>query len=319
MTLKQKVLLVGAGPMAIDYAKVLTALGADMIVIGRGTASAANFTAKTAVDVVTGGLDQYLSAAVAVPTSAIVAVGVEALAHTTIQLLKRGVRHILLEKPGALTRPEIHEIKALAQAQGARVLIAYNRRFYAATMQAEQLVKADGGVKSMHFEFTEWDHVIRNIPKADGVKEAWLLANSTHVIDLAFYLGGSPSEWHGYASGALEWHPTGSAFAGAGRTDRGVLFSYQANWDGPGRWGVEIITCQSRLIFRPMESLQIMRKGSVAIETVPLNDELDKTYKPGLYEQTRCFITGELERFCTVEEQVEKWDTYSKIAGYPVV
>ena len=317
MTTVNSVLLVGAGPMAVAYMKVLNAQACTAVVIGRGAASAQQFTEQTGVAVKTGGLQAYLSAASDIPTHAIVSVGVEALAETTLALLAQGVKHILLEKPGALSRSEIHAIAASADVHRAEVLIAYNRRLFASTLRAQEIILADGGVRSMHFEFTEWDHVIRDLPKAPGVKEAWLLGNSTHVIDLAFYLGGSPVQWQAYTAGQLAWHPSAAVFAGAGLTDANVLFSYGANWDGPGRWSVEIITAHSRLIFKPMESLQLMRKGKVAIETVDIDDSLDQQFKPGLYHQVTRFLAGERRGLCTLEEQVAKWDIYSKIASYP--
>jgi predicted dehydrogenase len=316
MSLNQNVLLIGAGPMAVDYAKVLTALDRKVVAVGRRAASGQAFKEKTGIDVVTGGLNEYLRSGAECPAVAIVAVGVEALAEAACTLISHGVRQILLEKPGALTREEILRIQALAKAKNAEVLIAYNRRFFASTLRAQELIAEYGGVQSMHFEFTEWSHVISGISKAPGVKSAWLLANSTHVIDLAFYLGGTPTDWRAYTGGALDWHPTAASFAGAGRTDRGVLFSYQANWGAPGRWGVEVLTADARLIFRPMESLQIMRKGSIAVESVSLDDTVDKLYKPGLYEQVRRFLSGERQGFCTVEEQADTWDIYSAIAGY---
>jgi predicted dehydrogenase len=316
MSANNQILLIGAGPMAVDYAKVLVALGKDVIAVGRSVASAAAFKEKTGLDVIAGGLNTFLAGQPQCPREAIIAVGVEALAETACSLLAYGVRRILLEKPGALTAQEIRTIRALAQEKGAEVLIAYNRRFYASTLRALELIEEHGGVQSLHFEFTEWSHVISELHKAPGVKEAWLLGNSTHVIDLAFYLAGLPAQWRCFTAGALDWHPAASTFSGAGRTERGALFSYQANWEAPGRWGLEVLTRDVRLIFRPMESLQLMRKGSVAIEQVAINDELDKKFKPGLYEQVRRFLARQAEGFCTVEEQAAVWDIYCQIAGY---
>ncbi|GAB3415013.1 Gfo/Idh/MocA family oxidoreductase [Massilia agilis] len=316
MSNSNQVLLVGAGPMAVDYAKVLTALGRDIVVVGRSDASAAAFEEKTGIPAIPGGLDAYLERGGTCPELAIVAVGVEALAQTTCRLLASGVRRVLLEKPGALTRAEILAVDAASRETGAQVLIAYNRRFYASTLRALELIEEQGGVQSMHFEFTEWGHVIAPLVKAPGVKPAWLLGNSTHVIDLAFYLAGQPQVWHGYTSGSLDWHPASAVFAGAGRTERGALFSYQANWAAPGRWGVEVLTGESRLIFRPMETLQLMRKGSVAIEPVAIDDRLDKQFKPGLYVQVSRFLEGATEGFCSVQEQAAVWDVYCGIAGY---
>jgi hypothetical protein len=119
-----------------------------------------------------------------------------------------------------------------------------------------------------------------------------------------------------FTAGALSWHPSSAVFAGAGRTVSGALFSYQANWGAPGRWGVEILTSQRRLIFRPMETLQVMRKGSVAIETVPMDLSLDQAFKPGLHEQTLRFLTGNTDGMCSLEDQTRQWPLYERIAGY---
>jgi predicted dehydrogenase len=308
--------LVGAGTMSIDYLKVLRALEARTVVIGRGGESAEAFTRKTGVAAQPGGLNAFLAARPAPADCAIVAVGMEALGTTTRSLIEHGVRRILVEKPGALTGREIRDIDALASRHGAEVFIAYNRRTYASTLRALEIIQDDGGVRSMHFEFTEWAHVIRDLRKAPGVKEALVIGNSSHVIDLAFYLGGKPVEWQSYTEGALDWHPTSSVFAGAGRTDRGALFTYQADWDAPGRWGLEVMTRQSRLVLRPMEALQIMRKGSVALADVRLDDRLDKEFKPGLYEQVRRFMQGRVGGFCSLSEQVEAWGIYAQMAGY---
>jgi predicted dehydrogenase len=302
--------------MAVDYAKVLVALGAPTSVIGRGAESARAFREKSNLPVVPGGLAAHLATRPPLPHAAIVSVGADGLAAATELLLEYGVSRILVEKPGALDRDEIGRVAALARAKGAEVLIAYNRRFYAATLRAQALIVEDGGVRSMHFEFTEWPHLFRDGRRPPSVLEALFLANSTHVVDLAFYLGGTPVELAAFTAGGLPWHPAASAFAGAGRTDRDVLFSYHANWGAPGRWGLEVLTSNHRMILRPMESLQIMRNGSVKIENEPLDDDLDREFKPGLYEQVRRFLTGDQSGFCTVDEQLSKWGIYCRIAGY---
>jgi len=308
--------LVGAGGMSVDYAKVLQALAIPFLVIGRGSASSRIFSEKAGLPAYSGGLEVFLASSPILTETAIVAVGVEGLAETTQRLLEYGVRRILVEKPGALHQDELRRLDVIAKVHSAQVLIAYNRRMYASTIHAKRLIEQDGGVQSMNFEFTEWGHIIEGLHKADGVKSAWLLGNSTHVIDLAFYLGGKPVDMHCYTSGALEWHPSSAVFAGAGLTNRGVLFSYQANWGAPGRWSLEVLTANYRLIFRPMESLQIMKKGHVAVELVALNDNLDKTFKPGLYEQVNRFIHRETLGLCTLEEQLDHWQFYTQIAGY---
>ena len=69
----------------------------------------------------------------------------------------------------------------------AKVLIAYNRRFYSSVEKAREIITEDGGIQSCIFEFTEWAHKIIALSKANGVKEHWFLGNSSHVIDLVFH------------------------------------------------------------------------------------------------------------------------------------
>ena len=310
--------VIGAGTMAQDYAKVLRSLEQKFEVIGRGSSSADRFKLVVGHDVVHGGVSQAL-AATAAPQQAIVAVGVEQLAVATIELIKAGTRRILLEKPGGLNTVEIKAIVLAATKHGAEVLIAYNRRFYASTAMARELIARDGGATSVIFEFTEWSHVIESLVKTPDVKKAWFLGNSTHVVDLAFHLCGFPKEWCSWHGGALDWHPSAARFCGSGLTEQGVFFSYHADWQAPGRWGVEVLTRKQRLILRPLEQLQVVPLGSVKMDSIEIDDRLDKEFKPGLHDQVKAFLTRDVRLFCTIEEQLRHCRVYDEMAGYDSV
>lgn len=307
--------LIGAGPMAQSYSKVLQSMGIDFEVIGRNSASAEQFELMTGIRVRRGGLSKVLTYSRA-PENAIVAVGVEILAEVAAELISAGTRRILLEKPGALNTIKIQELKSKAEEFKVKILIAYNRRFYASTELARRLIAEDGGAVSCNFEFTEWSHLIAPLIKAPGVKEMWFLANSSHVVDLAFHLCGSPKNLRAFHSGALDWHPSAARFCGSGFTEQGVLFNYHADWEAPGRWGVEVLTRRRRFIFRPMELLQVVQQGSVKFELVPLDDRLDKEYKPGVYAQTKAFLNKHDGIFCTIDEQLRHCAFYDEMAGY---
>ena len=308
--------LIGSGGMAVEYLKVLQALDSNFRVIGRSKESSKGFTSQTGIAVIDGGLDSFLNKNPRVPEYAIVCVGVDALAEVSTRLIQFGIKKILIEKPGALTKSEIKDLSHLAGLNSAKVFIAYNRRFYSSTKKAIEIIKNDGGLRSIHFEFTEWGHEIRNLKKTNVIKESWFLANSTHVVDLAFYMAGLPAEMKAYISGSLDWHASSAIFSGAGLTNKGVVFSYQANWSAPGRWGLEFLTDNNRLIFRPLETLEVMSKGSLNIEKVELDDNFDRRFKRGLYEMVNRFINGKYEGMCTLEHQEEAWKFYSSIAGY---
>jgi predicted dehydrogenase len=307
--------LIGAGQMAQDYAKVLKSLGQDFEVIGRSPASADKFESATGRPVLRGGLSGSLVASAA-PEQAIVAVGVEQLVDVATSLIEAGTRRVLLEKPGGLNKAEILRIQQMAAKYKADVMIAYNRRFYASTTIARKLIAEDGGATSCTFEFTEWAHKIVTETYAPGVKEAWFLANSSHVVDLAIHLCGFPKEWRTWHGGSLSWHQSSARFCGAGITEQGVFFSYHADWQAPGRWGVEVLTRKRRFIFRPLEQLCIVQLGSTSMNDVVLDERLDKEFKPGLHGQTKAFLDQDDRLFCTAEDQLRHSVFYNEIAGY---
>jgi predicted dehydrogenase len=313
--LARKVLLVGAGPMAEAYASVLSAQQQPFIVVGRGMEAAQRFRAKTGLQPVTGGIESFSQRAdLREYSEAIVAVGMECLAGVTTMLLAAGMKRILVEKPGGLNRMQIEALADKAADCQAEVYVAYNRRFYASTQTLKRYVEADGGVRSFFFEFTEWSHQIAGLKKAKGVKENWLLGNSSHVIDLAFYLCGAPKEIHAFSGGELAWHPK-AIFAGAGLSRTGALFAYHANWDAPGRWGLEVLTREHRLILRPLETLQAQKRASTAIENVAIDDDLDKRFKPGVFQEVQAFM-GENDLsgcFCSLEQHLGNVTVYETI------
>jgi predicted dehydrogenase len=207
-------------------------------------------------------------------------------------------------------------VAAAAAKRNATVSIAYNRRFYSSVRMARDIIAADGGATSCHFDFTEWSHQVAALDRAPEQKRRWLLANSSHVIDTAFHLIGGPAEITTLVAGSLEWHPTAAVFTGTGRSERGTLFSYHADWTGPGRWSCEVVTREHKLVFMPMEELRVMKRGSVAVEKQDPPDDIDARFKPGVYRQAEAFLAGKRDALCDIREHLAWWPVYERIAGY---
>jgi len=305
-----EVLVVGVGPIGIEYTRILQALGHTVCAYGRSTAGCELYREATGLEAKPFGLDRAEQDR-SMPDAAIVAVGEAQLGKALGRLIDLGVKKILVEKPGGASTAEIIALSDSASRAGCDIRVAYNRRFHASTLKAQEIIREDGGVRCLHFEFTEWSHSIGPLEKELGVKEEWFLHNSTHVVDLAFYLGGWPTELHAHSAGSLPWHRH-ARFVGSGITEKGALFSYFADWEGPGRWGVEIITPQHRLIFRPMEQLQIQKIGSIEITPVPIDDTLDIQFKPGFYRQVEAFFDAPTQ-LLSIREQASHVAVYDRI------
>ncbi|MBX7045902.1 MAG: Gfo/Idh/MocA family oxidoreductase [Ignavibacteria bacterium] len=308
--MENKVLLVGAGPMAVDYAKVLLKLNVSFVTVGNSEKSAADFKEKTGCDVILGGIKKYLGSNKEVFGKAINAAPEHLLGEVTVDLINAGYKNILVEKPGGKNFEDIKNVAHAAKKNDTKVLVGYNRRFFSSVEKAKEIIKEDGGVTSFYFEFTEWSHIIGTLKKGDGVLEEWFLHNSSHIIDLAFYLGGKPKELASYVSGNLQWHPNGSVFTGAGVSESGALFSYNANWEAPGRWVVEVLTRKHRLLFKPIEKLQIQKIGSVAVDFVEIDDKNDTEFKPGLYMQVKNYLEEDYSKLSDIHEQLSNVENY---------
>jgi len=301
---KKALLLVGTGVMGKAYAKVLQAQRTPFVAVGRGKERIKQFEDETGVNASFGGIEAWLQHETP-PPAAIIAVSVEELRATAQALMAAGVRRILLEKPGGLTPDDIRSVKEEADRVQAQVFIAYNRRFYNSVMLARQIIRDDGGVQSFHFDFTERSTVL-DTERGRRLKTNRFLANATHVIDLAFFLGGNPSRMHGVAITGPRWAPEPSVFSGSGETLGGALFSYHANWEGPGRWGVSLVTQRHKLILCPLERLQVQESGSFDIREVLLPNALDEDFKPGLYRQVEAFMKEGQDALLSIDEQAAR-------------
>lgn len=310
------ILLLGTGEMAEAYAKTLERLGGpEPLVVGRSEEGAARFRERTGLEARAGGLAALNEA----PERAIVAVSAEELAGATAALIERGCHSILVEKPGALRSGDLEYLAGAAEAAGAAVHVAFNRRFYPSMDVARRAIEEDGRVLAASFDFTELeDRVLAEAGRkrwSPGVLARWGVVNSSHVVDLFAHLAGRPSIWECRQKGRLDWHPSGAVFAGSGETDRGALFAYVSAWNGAGRWSLELTTARRRLILRPLETLTVQRRGSLEHSPVELPEE-PKDLKPGLRGQVAAFLAGSDPRLCSLVEAAAHIRIAEEIMGY---
>ena len=308
--------LIGPGNIGIDYAKVLKEFDLRLVVIGRGKTSAKQFEEATNLSVVTGGVGAYLKTKPDIPACAIVAVQEHRLSSVATQLMQFGIRQILLEKPGALSCRKLQELIELKKQYNTQIMIAYNRRFYQSVVACREMIKRIKTEIHVHFEFTEWIHKINFDRYTKEELSRWFLCNSSHVVDLFFFLFGKPKTLHANIAGSLDWHPSGSIFSGSGVTENNIQFTYHAHWGAAGRWGLDISIPDKKLILKPLERLYIQKKGQLELEEFCRDYSLDDKFKPGLFNQVKAFLEEEKESFCTLEEQLEHFKWYDQIANY---
>ena len=311
------VLIIGTGSMAGEYVKVLQSMGISFSVFGRSCKSIDTFQRDYGVLPILGNDDAYGQIDFE-DTIAIVAVGIMDLATSCLKAMEAGCKRILIEKPGGLKHKEFREIQEKATETSAIVKVGLNRRFYSSSKKMREIIKMEGGPRTVNFEFTEFSDQVAGLELNTKIKQRWLLANSIHVIDLAFHLCGRPTEMSSKVNGKLAWHDSARHFSGSGVTTDKALFNYSANWSAPGRWKIEITTEKSRSLFQPLEELKVFSKKTMTYEKLSIDDEIDRKFKPGLYRQTEAFLEGRNEIICDLSELMENWFDYCKIGNYEV-
>jgi predicted dehydrogenase len=315
MKMKNRILLIGCGYMGIEYSKVLKKMNISFDVVGRGKSSVKNYEKILEKKVISRDLNKFLKSSKLNYQKAIICTDISQLSRICTSVIKSGIKDILLEKPGGSDIKELKNISSIASSYRSKVLIAYNRRFYSSIIKANEIIKKEGLI-SIHFDFTEIIKKIRKLKIEKKIKSKWVLGNSSHVIDTVFFLAGLPKNIKARTSGGLDWHKSASVFVGNGITKSGALFSYHANWNSPGRWGINLMTTKSKIILQPLEEIKIQKFKSFEVIRYNLNDTYDRNFKPGIYRMVKSFISENSIDLPTIDYHIQSTKVLYKIANY---
>jgi len=312
----KSVILVGTGPMAKEYATAFHQMNiTDVTVISKSDKETTDFSNSFDFQVLHGGYEHHLPKLKQTDLVVIVTPIPQLLDAAKIAI-DAGQKKILIEKPGSLYSEKL--ISFSKQLTDQIVRIGYNRLVYPSFHKLKQLTEKEGGITSCTFSFTEWVHTINFELYPSEVYSRWGISNSLHVISMAMELIGMPKSLSSLQQGSLSWHPSGSSFVGSGISEKNIPFSYNADWDSAGRWGIEIMTKKNSYRLIPLEGLFVCHKGSVNWEPISLNPSYLKV-KTGIAEQIVIMLNDKIENemgLITLEKASEYNKLAEKILGY---
>jgi predicted dehydrogenase len=279
-TLECKVAVVGAGYMAGEHLRALASHDAVRLVgiQSRTRGKADTLARKYAIPTVCDTLEALYETTR--PDLVVVTVNAQALGAVVTDCC-RFPWTILAEKPVGLDCPEARQVERFAAAAGARVFVALNRRFYAATRHV--LAELAGNPEPRFIEVFDQQtpELLLSLGKNPKEIEKLMYANSIHVIDYFAMFG------RGEIVSVRPLPPeerTALATVATVRFSSGDVGVYHGLWDAPGPWAAAVTTASRRWEMRPLESAAFQDKGTRTLNKVEL-DPVDTQFKPGLRVQ----------------------------------
>jgi hypothetical protein len=286
-------LIIGTGYMAFEYIKSILKLDISCTIIGNTKNTCDKLKQKIKdelnkeINIIKGGIENIVI--INEYTHAIIATPIELLEEHLLILLKYGIKNILIEKPGGLDFKNLNNI--CNDYSNRNIFVAYNRRFYKTIQKALEIINQDDGVLSFTINITELIHLIDESKYNKKVLDKWVYSMTSHILDLAFYLGGIPNDITCHSNNKLKWHDSSAVFSGCGKTINNALFSYHGNWMSAGRWKIELYTKNHLILLCPLEELHIQKKGELHFNKIDCtNNEISNNIKEGVFEMVNEFM-----------------------------
>jgi predicted dehydrogenase len=312
----KSILIIGAGYITNQYAYALSEMGIkDVTIISNTQETSFKICNQYGFKSLFGGYKNTLPDLPKMDL-VIVTTPVSILLPAAKCALENGQTNILIEKPGSLYFKDLLFLSK--KFPNSNIRIAYNRLQYPNFHLLKKLSSTDGGITSCTFTFTEWLNRIDFTKYPTSILERWGIANSLHVISMAFELIGLPKNLTSYQFGSLDWHPAGSIFVGSGISKKNIPFSYHADWNSSGRWGIEIMTKNNAYRLMPLEELYMCKKGSTSWENISFKNSFPDI-KFGIAEQIILMLENKSlcnQLMVSLEKASMYIETAEKIFGY---
>lgn len=282
------ILIIGAGKMGREHLRVFQSVPECEVVgvVSRGGESAKKLAGEFGVPF--HGTCWQTVAEESGAHACIVAVSHELTEAISRQVIDSG-RHVLAEKPVALTSKAIEELASLAMHRDVIALAAVNRRFYPHITQALDYIRLVGEI--YHVQVVAPDSPeqrrIQNT-HTSTVCDLWFRMNTIHAIDLLRFAGGEVDQILGFGKKQIRNdHTTISASI---RFANGAIgtFVNPAGVNSP--WELRIAGENCELIAKPLEQSQIRIGNAKPKNNTVVVSNQRGSFKLGLREQANAFI-----------------------------
>jgi len=193
---------------------------------------------------------------------------------------------LFIEKPPGLVPGHTKTLLKLANKHGTINMVGYNRRYYSIFHKGLEIINKHGQLLGVSIEGHERFWKISSKKQPKEILDNWIIANSTHTIDLIRFFGGEINNIRTFTNNIKEQN--GDQFVASFEYASGSLGTYTSHWFSPGGWSVKLYGNGVTIIYNPLEKGMWFNKEFQKNEIIP--DRVDQRFKPGFYRQMEAFL-----------------------------
>lgn len=309
--IKVKIGIVGTGYMALEHIRAFSAVeGANISgIYGRSLEKALDLKEKFGIGSVCKSIDDLYQTG-----AQLVVICVSELA--SVEIIEECAIHdwkILCEKPIAPNLEAALCLKSKIESRLGDVYVAHNRRFYSSIIGAIEALDRSTDQRIIRISDQEDTIAAKATGVPDLILKNWMYANSIHLIDLFHVFGRGAVQnieaIYDIVIGDTRFFEVRLDF------DSGDIGIYQACWNAPSPWSVQVSTPDIHLNMSPIETAQFQLAGSRAWNDISVHSS-DVNFKPGLVSQAIEAVkaaSGRPSKLVTLTQSLETMKLISRI------
>lgn len=298
----KKVLVIGAGPIGLEYFRIFESLKCEVRLLSRSL-NKKNLNASED-KIIIGDIFQQKLEQINDFDYIIIAVQPRFSLEILLYLMKNTKSKILIEKPVGLSSSDFNKINC--EEFDERVYVAFNRRWFNSIKNLKKEL-VDKQTITVNIEFTE--HISRMKGSTEEL-EKWAIANSIHVLDMGLFLFGIPK-----ITFLKNENNSGIKIIEARANHKKITFYFKAYWGGAGNWNISILTNKANYVLNPIENLTKQNIESFKKEVINTSNT-KSDFKNGFFEQSKSFLENKRGDFANYNYYKQLVKLIEKLMNY---
>jgi len=275
--------IIGASKVAEEYVKIakLRNNSLNLIgIVGRKSLKSKRLAAKYKIKYSSNNINELLKFNLDL---IIVAVDIASTINVA-KKLKDFKGFILFEKPLGKNYIETKKIVKFLYKNKLNCYVALNRRSYQNVEMVYKEIKKDNSKKFLSIYDQQDLKIVKKAGHKFKILQNWMYANSVHLIDLLVFMAQSkPVKITSEKINLQKGYLINSKVI----FKNGNIGYYNAIWNRPGPWSLNISTSMTHYEFSPLETLKVRSSLNLRKKTI----YIEKTkYKPGFLRQINNLI-----------------------------